>query len=387
MMTTASPVAAASQTKALSSLQKNVQIGRPAAFPLKKVASRAPVARSGIRASADEAAPSRRFEKALVAGVIALSLGSVAEAKPFDIQSAQTAQNESRPSAAEVLKGAKKDADAQFADAQRTGRETTGPQETPSGDAYPFGRQESATRGFNTTTKDEGVEGSIGSSANSDAVEARAERSANSPGTDPQNTKSENLPDTLQKVFSKGVRGAVGDSEKNEKTGEVSREGRKELAKAGKADTYVQGPQLADRIKDAFTAKTEEGKTAAGDKVEKAARATGVSTSAVELNQTATVAGLFDFGSKTDDAKSAVKGSVSTVKDAIPSSIPNPAKDANSQVSKLKNFADDQVSDFKDDVAKIKAENKARVGFPDAPELAAKTDNASGKGNAADYKY
>ena len=82
-----------------------------------------------------------------------------------------------------------------------------------------------------------------------------------------------------------------GESNAQDKTGEVDREGRRELAKAGQADTYVQGPQLADRIKDAFTSKTEEGKTAAGDSVEKAARATGVSTSAPELNQTATVAG------------------------------------------------------------------------------------------------
>ena len=75
------------------------------------------------------------------------------------------------------------------------------------------------------------------------------------------------------------------------------------------------------------------------------------------------------------------------LQDAIPSSIPNPAADADSQVSKLKSFADSKISDLKDDVAKIKAENKERVGFPDAPSLAQQTDNSSGPGNAADYKY
>jgi hypothetical protein len=390
MTTAASPVAALGQTKALSSLQKNVQIGRPAAFPLRKSASRAPVAKSAIRASGQEAGPSKKIEKALVAGVLtALSLGSVADAKAFDIGSVQN-----RPSAEKILQKAKADGDANFAEAQRAGKETTGPQETPSKGAYPFGRQESARGGFNTTTEQEGVAGNIGASANSKAVEARAEQSANSPGTSPQQGAEQSPQGTLQKVFSKGVRGAVGDAgDSADKTGEVSREGRREVAKAGQADTYVQGPQLADRIKDAFTSKTEEGKTAAGDAVEKAARATGVSTSAPELNQTATVAGV-ELGDAKDaatsalgDAKGAVKGSVASVKDAIPSSIPNPAADADSQVSKVKSFADSQISDFKDDVAKIRAENKERVGFPDAPSLAQKTDNSSGPGNAADYSY
>jgi hypothetical protein len=395
MTTVASPVAAVSQTKALSSLQKTVQIGRPTAFPLRKVVSRAPVAKSTVRASAEEAAPSKKFEKALVAGVLtALSLGCVADAKAFDIGSVQN-----RPSAEKILQKAKADGDANFAEAQRSGKETTGSQETPSKGAYPFGRQESASRGFNTSTKEEGVSGSVGSSANSDAVEARAEQSANSPGTNEQQGSEQSPQGTLQKVFSKGVRGAVGQVPDGEdKTGAVSREGRQEVAKAGQADTYVQGPQLADRIKDAFTSKTEEGKTAAGDAVEKAARATGVSTSAPELNQTATVAGVFDFGGKAEgakdaatsalgDAKGAVKNIVPNVKDAIPDSIPNPAADANSQVSKVKSFADSQIGDFKADVAKIRAENKERVGFPDAPSLAQNTDNASGKGTKADYSY
>lgn len=381
MMSTVSTVAAATQTKALTSLNKPVQIGRPAAFPLsRKFVSRVPVARTAIRASADEAAPSKRIEKALVAGVLtALSLGSVADAKAFDIGDAQN-----QPSAAKILEKAKKSADANFAEAQSQGKETIGSQETPSKGAYPFGRQESATRGFNTTTEQEGVAGNVGSSANSNAVEARAQASAASPGTKEQQGADQSPQGTLGKVFSKGVRGAVGQpDDSDDKTGAVSREGRRDIAKTGQDDTYVQGPQLADRIKDAFTSKTEEGKTARGDKIEKAARATGVSTNAPELNETATVAGLPDLGDAKDalgDAKSAVKGSVSSLKEALPDSVPNPAADADSQVSRAKNFADSQLGGFKADVAKIKAENKERVGFPDAPSLAQK---ASGGGNAS----
>jgi hypothetical protein len=68
------------------------------------------------------------------------------------------------------------------------------------------------------------------------------------------------------------------------------------------------------------------------------------------------------------------------LQEALPDSVPNPAADADSQVSRAKNFADSQLGGFKADVAKIKAENKERVGFPDAPSLAQK---ASGGGNAS----
>jgi hypothetical protein len=44
-------------------------------------------------------------------------------------------------SAAKILEKAKKSADANFAEAQSQGKETTGSQETPSKGAYPFGRQ------------------------------------------------------------------------------------------------------------------------------------------------------------------------------------------------------------------------------------------------------
>jgi hypothetical protein len=69
--------------------------------------------------------------------------------------------------------------------------------------------QESATRGFNTTTEQEGVAGNVGGSANSKAVESRADASAASPGTKEQQGADQSPQGTLGKVFSKGVRGAV----------------------------------------------------------------------------------------------------------------------------------------------------------------------------------
>jgi hypothetical protein len=69
--------------------------------------------------------------------------------------------------------------------------------------------QESATRGFNTTTEQEGVAGNVGSSANSNTVEARSQASAASPGTKEQQGADQSPQGTLGKVFSKGVRGAV----------------------------------------------------------------------------------------------------------------------------------------------------------------------------------